>query len=220
MLKLGDFSAVIFDMDGLVLDTETGYFCAWQQAASAMGYCLSETFCQSLSGLTGDAVTAKLLAECGAEFDLAAFNQQAGLAWHHHVQQHSIAVKHGFAELLNVIQQQGLPFCLASNSRLANALECLALADLTDVFTTIISRDDVTHGKPAPDIFLTAAARLQVPIERCLVLEDSHTGVVAATTAGALTAFIPSTMPINPATVALCNVMLSDLAQLAQWLQV
>jgi beta-phosphoglucomutase len=220
MLKLGDFSAVIFDMDGLVLDTETGYFCAWQQAASAMGYCLSETFCQSLSGLTGNAVTAKLLAKCGTEFDLVTFNKQASLAWHHHVQQHGIAVKHGFAELLNIIQQQGLPFCLASNSRLANVLECLALADLSNVFATIISRDDVQHGKPAPDIFYTAAHRLHVPIAQCLILEDSHAGVVAATTAGALTAFIPSTTPINPATVALCDVMLSDLAQLTRCLQV
>ena len=218
MLRLSDFSAVIFDMDGLVLDTETSYFCAWQQAAMTMGYHLSDSFCQSLSGLTGDAVTAKLLAECGTGFDLTAFNHQASLAWHHHVQQHGIAVKHGFTEVLSLIQQQGMPFCLASNSRRANVLECLERAGLANVFTTIISRDDVPHGKPAPDIFLVAATHLQVSIKHCLVLEDSHTGVVAATTAGAFTVFIPSTTPINPETARLCDVMLPDLAQFTRLL--
>ena len=62
MLKLSDFSAVIFDMDGLVLDTETTYFVAWQQAAKAMGYVLSESFCLSLSGLHYKDIEPKLMA--------------------------------------------------------------------------------------------------------------------------------------------------------------
>lgn len=211
MLDLADFSAVIFDMDGLVLDTETTYFIAWQQAAASMGYKLSDGFCASLSGLSGEAGTQKLLAECGTDFDLSTFKQAAGLHWHGHVKHHGIAVKHGFHDLLALIIQHDIPYCLATNSRTMNAVECLALAGLTEVFHLIISRDDVQHGKPAPDIFLHAAARLQVPIARCLVLEDSHAGIVAATQAGAFTVFIPSVQPINPLTFALCDVMLPDL---------
>jgi beta-phosphoglucomutase-like phosphatase (HAD superfamily) len=209
MLNTRNFSAVIFDMDGLTLDTEATYFIAWQQAAAQMGYTLSDAFCQSLSGLagTGD----KLLAECGADFDLLRFKQIADTVWHDHVNQHGIEVKRGFNELLAFIIQQQLPYCLATNSRRTNALECLALAGLSDVFTHITSRDDVTQYKPAPDIFLAAAKTLQVPIQQCLVLEDSHAGVVAAKLAGAFTVFIPSALSIDPLTLEYCDVMMSDL---------
>jgi beta-phosphoglucomutase-like phosphatase (HAD superfamily) len=209
-LTISDYSAIIFDMDGLVLDTETTYFIAWQQAAASMGYTLSDGFCASLSGLSGEAGTQKLLAECGADFELSTFKHAAGLHWHDYVKQHGIAVKHGFHDLLALIVQHDIPYCLATNSRTINALECLALAGLPEVFDLIISRDDVQYGKPAPDIFLHAAARLQVPIEQCLVLEDSHAGIVAATQAGAFSVFVPS-MPIDPLTLALCDVMLPDL---------
>ena len=216
MLNTLNFSAVIFDMDGLVLDTEATYFIAWQQAAVQLGYRLSDEFCESLSGLNGDDVKQKLLAECGADFDLSYFKQTASSVWRNHVNQNGIEVKRGFNELLAFISQQSLPYCLATNSRAINALECLELAGLSNVFSTIISRDEVTHGKPAPDIFLKAAESLQVPIQQCLVLEDSHAGVVAAKLAGAFTVFIPSTLSIDPLTLELCDVMMSDLGNVLE----
>ena len=109
--------------------------------------------------------------------------------------------------------QHQIPYCLATNSLAVNAYECLELAGIKEVFSTIITRDDVQHGKPAPDIFLKAAELLQVPISQCLVLEDSHAGIVAASRAGAFSVFIPSTKPFDPLAVELCNVMMVDLAQ-------
>lgn len=210
-LKLTNFSAVIFDMDGLVLDTETTYFIAWQQAAAMMGYTLSDKFCESLSGLNWDDVQQKLLIECGANFNLPTFTQTASIVWHDYVNHNGIQIKRGFHELLAFISQHQLPTCLATNSRKANALECLTLAGLDGVFPTLINRDDVLHGKPAPDIFLTAAERLHVPIQQCLVLEDSHAGIVAAHQAGAFTLFIPSTLPIDPLSLGYYDLMLPDL---------
>ena len=212
MLKLSDFSAVIFDMDGLVLDTETTYFVAWQQAAKAMGYALSESFCLSLSGLHYKDIEPKLMASCGIDFDLQVFNHLSGIYWRKHVDVYGINIKHGFTELLEYIVQQQIPYCLATNSRAINAYECLELAGIKDVFSTIITRDDVQYGKPAPDIFLKAAELLQVPISLCLVLEDSHAGIVAASSAGAFSVFVPSTEPVNQLTVELCDVMMTDLA--------
>jgi len=108
--------------------------------------------------------------------------------------------------------QHQIPYCLATNSRAINAYECLELAGIKDLFSIIITRDDVQQGKPSPDIFLKAAELLQVPITQCLVLEDSHAGIVAAYRAGAFSVFVPSTEPIDPLTVDLCNVMMVDLA--------
>ena len=212
MPKLSDISAVIFDMDGLVLDTETTYFVAWQQAANAMGYALSDSFCLSLSGLHYKDIEPKLMAWCGADFNLQEFNQLSGIFWREHVNTYGINIKHGFTQWLEFIVQQQIPYCLATNSRAINAYECLELAGIKDLFSIIITRDDVQHGKPAPDIFLKAAELLQVPINQCLVLEDSHAGIVAASRAGAFSVFVPSTEPIDPLTVDLCDVMMVDLA--------
>jgi beta-phosphoglucomutase len=212
VIRLNDFSAVIFDMDGLVLDTETTYGVAWQHAAKAMGYELSEVFCRSLSGLHYKEVELKLMALCGADFNLQAFNQLSGVFWREHVKAHGISIKHGFTELLEFIVQQQIPYCLATNSRAINTYECLELAGIKDVFSTIISRDDVQHGKPAPDIFLKAAELLQAPINQCLALEDSHAGIVAASRAGAFSVFVPSAEPVDRLTVELCDMMKVDLA--------
>lgn len=211
-MKSAQFSAVIFDLDGLVLDTESTYQLAWQHAARLMGYDLSDDFCQSLSGLSGALVQEKLLAECGADLDLNDFHRHASEHWQAYIKQQPIALKHGFLPLLHHIQQQSLPYAIATNSPRKNALQCLVSAGIDTEFSLLISRDDVKQSKPAPDIFLTAAAQLQTPIAHCLVLEDSHTGVLAAHQAGAMVCYVPSTKPITE-TLALSHFVFADLMQ-------
>ena len=214
MFKLSDFSAVIFDMDGLVLDTEPTYVIAWQQAAKAMGYHLSADFCESLSGLHYQAVTEHLIRYCGVDFNLHRFNELSGHYWYEQVNRDGISIRLGFNELLKTLQQKQIPYCLATNSSAINAKECLAFANIADVFTHIISRDDVLYGKPEPDIFLKAAELLNVPIQQCLVLEDSHAGIVAAKSAGAYTIWIPNTKTIDPVTLSLFNTMINNLTDI------
>ncbi len=216
MIKLTDFAAVIFDMDGLVLDTESTYNKAWQQAAQLTGLELDEAFWQSLSGLHYFDVERCLLTKCGADFDLDSFNRLSASSWRDHVRSNGIAVKTGFTELLTLIQQQSLPYALATNSPAINALECLELAGIDEVFSVIVTRDDVLRGKPAPDIFLTTADCLHVDIKRCLVLEDSPAGIAAAVSSGAFSVYIPSVLPIDGQAAAQCDLLINDLAELAR----
>ena len=148
--------------------------------------------CFSMSGLHYQDVEKRLLAYCGADFDLKHFNSLSGKYWHQYVNQQGIPVKKGFFNLLDILNDRGIPFCLATNSVQANALECLKFAGLNDVFSLIVTRDQVKKGKPAPDIFLLSAEQLKVPISHCLILEDSMTGIQAASNAGASSIFIPS----------------------------
>jgi beta-phosphoglucomutase-like phosphatase (HAD superfamily) len=214
VFKFNDFSAVIFDMDGLVLDTEVTYFAAWQQAAKAMGYEFSDAFCQSFSGLHYIDIEQKLITVCGADFNLPAFNQLSGFFWREHVYDHGINIKQGFNQLLEFIVQQQIPYCLATNSLATNAYECLELAGIRETFPIIITRDDVEYGKPAPDIFFKAADLLNIPINKCLVLEDSYSGIEAASRAGALSIYVPSTEPVDHLALELCDVTMPDLVQI------
>lgn len=210
------FSAIIFDMDGLVLDTEKTYSIAWQKASAVMGSEFTEAFCLSMSGLHYQAIEKKLIAFCGTEFDLKTFNRLSASYWHEYVNDHGIPVKKGFFTLLDKIKNQDIPFCLATNSRLVNAMECLKLAGIEHVFSTVISRDEVNKAKPAPDIFLYAANILNTPITQCLILEDSLTGILAAVSAGAESVFIPSALPTKQSTVELASYFFNDLDELSE----
>lgn len=207
------YKAVIFDLDGLVLDSESSYVLAWRLAAGELGYRLDEAFLRSLSGVHGQMVEALLLSYCGGDFDINRFKQLSGIYWNKHVQQHGIAVKKGFFSLLKVIAQFELPFCLATNSRRSEAMQCLALAGLDKTFPAIITRDDVTQAKPAPDIFLYAATVLGISITDCLVLEDSPVGITAAVAAASPCLYIPSAYPIDAWAASKAVAVMDDLEQ-------
>jgi HAD superfamily hydrolase (TIGR01509 family) len=213
-----DIKAVIFDLDGLVLDTESSFFAAWRQAAKVLGFELSESFCRSLSGLHYRAVERKLCDFYGAGFDPDEFGRISALCWRRHVQAQGIAVKPGFQDLLELIVRRNLPYALATNSNRANALECLDMAGLTDVFQVIVARDEVAQGKPDPAVFWAVAKRLSVAITQCLVLEDSPVGIMAAKAAGAFALFVPSTQPADSDTLTQCDLNCHDLTEVAQWL--
>ena len=210
--------AVIFDLDGLVIDSESGYCQAWQQAAAAMGFELDDEFCGQLSGESGAVVINKIANYCGADFDYPMFTELSGQCWQQLVQQQGIAVKTGFRPLLDALQTLGLPYGLATNSHRNNAEYCLQLAGLSGVFEIIVSRDDVSQPKPSPEVFQTAAAQLGLAVERCLVLEDSALGLAAALAAGTPCILVPSGAISAPLAAQACQVM-TDLQQVADFIQ-
>ncbi|MCQ8183570.1 HAD family phosphatase [Methylomonas sp. SURF-1] len=207
-------AALIFDMDGLVLDTETTYFAAWRQAAAELGCELPEQFCASLSGCSGEMVRQRLQDYFGAGFDVAAFQQLSGLYWTQHVERYGIDVKPGFRAALAAADRRGWSYALATNSRRANAERCLRAAGLQQVFSVIAAADNSMRAKPAPDLFLCAAEALACPIADCLVLEDSPVGVRAAKAAGARCIMVPSAA-VEPETAGLADLVLADLYQVA-----
>jgi len=218
MAKLTDFSAVIFDLDGLVLDTETTFGLARQKAVSLMGYNMTEAFCHALSGLSSENIAAEIRATLGVDFNLAEFNTLTIEYWCEQVNRYGINVKSGFRELLNTIIKHKLPYCLATNSNANNAQHCLAYAGLSGIFEIVVSRDDVSQGKPEPDIFLTAAERLQVNIADCLVLEDSYAGIMAGFKAGAFVAWVSSTETADEIAMNYCHLKVNDLVALLETL--
>nr|WP_157199364.1 HAD family phosphatase [Methylomonas koyamae] len=152
-------AALIFDMDGLVLDTETTYFAAWRRAAADIGCELTEQFCAGLSGCSGEIVRQRLQDYCGAEFDVAAFQQLSGVYWTRHVERHGIAVKPGFRAALAAADRRGLNYALATNSRRANAERCLQAAGLQQVFSVIVTADNAMQPKPRRTCFCARRRR-------------------------------------------------------------
>jgi len=219
MNQLPDFKAVIFDMDGLILDTEPTYFAAWKLAAGALGYHMSDSFCVTLSGLPFSLIEVKLAQYFAATFPFKEFYSLSSSIWRANAQREGIVVKKGVHDLVYVLQEAEIPYCLATNSPELNARECLQYAAVDDLFTTLICRDHVQAPKPAPDLFLQAARVLVQPIENCIVIEDSLTGLLAASNANAFSVLVPSMPDINGQMRSLADVVVNDLSELSLLVQ-
>ena len=176
---LPEFSAVILDLDGLAIDSESTYRNAWQQAGQHLGYSLEKDLVDAFEGLSYDRIEKMLAAEFGQTFPFAQFRQTSAAIWHESVERTGIQPMPGLHSLLALFAHHAIPYCLATNSDQIHAEKCLRYARLDDAFPMRITRDQVAAPKPAPDIYLAAAARLSANPAHCIVLEDSETGARA-----------------------------------------
>jgi len=183
--------AVIFDMDGLLLDSEPLYRVTWQTAAADLGFPIDDVLYERFVG-RGNVEAEQILREhFGDVFPLDEFHKRWSRDFDEHVT--SIARKPGAMELLDLLEHRGIPKALATSSPLVLALRCLG--DLASRFTALAFGDEVTHSKPAPDLFLLASERLGIAPAECLVLEDSEAGVRAARAAGMDVIMVPDLVP-------------------------
>ena len=181
--------AIIFDMDGLIVDTEIVYRMAWQQSAADLGYRMSDDLYSNFAGRRAVECESILFETYGSKFPLSDFLTQSDRLYQEHVERYGISTKPGLCELLDLLDARYLPKAVATSTGRVNALLCLG--GLVNRFTLIVTGDEVTQGKPAPEIFLLTAARLQLSPQQCLVLEDADAGVQAAHAAGIPVIMVP-----------------------------
>ena len=181
------FQGVVFDMDGLMLDTEPIYWASMQQAASELGHRFNDELRAGFVGRSIPAWQATLIQTFGADYPQ--FRTLRRQLWERHVQEAGVVRKSGLDELLTQLEEDGLPRAIATSSSRPDATLCLG--GLADRFDAIVTGDEVKRGKPAPDIFLLAAQRLALSPEHCLALEDSESGALAALAAGMRVIVVP-----------------------------
>jgi HAD superfamily hydrolase (TIGR01509 family) len=185
------FDAILFDLDGTLIDTESLAVASGLAALAQNGFQVAADFMHQLIGKDHTATAAIIRAQL-PDLDLAEFDLQWRRLFNEGVNR-GLPLKPGAEALLE--QLAHLPRGLVTSSRREEAHRKLAVAGIARYFDLVISFDDVTAAKPAPDPYLLAAERLGVQPDRCLVFEDSETGAEAAHRAGCRVVQVPDVLP-------------------------
>ncbi len=189
MVELPD--AVLFDMDGLLLDSERLYLEAFRAACERRQYVFDEASYLNII-CTPDAEAREiLLAGYGAAFPVDEVSALAADTYRERIKAEAVPLKKGALELLKFLEERGVPRAVVTSTRTELACHKLRLAGLLNAFSFVVGGDQVKRGKPAPESYLLACAKLEVNPERCWALEDSDNGVRAALAAGLTVIQIP-----------------------------
>jgi HAD superfamily hydrolase (TIGR01509 family) len=215
---LHDCAAFVFDMDGLLFDTERLSRQALYAAAEEMKIPLAEDAFLELIGRRMGDITRRLAVRIGDEA-LAASLIECSEKHYQALLEQGVPVKDGVAELLAWCAENGRPCAVATSTRTAKAEYKLASTNLRPFFRAVIGGDQVEHGKPAPDIYLRAAAALGVAAAQYGVFEDSEPGLQAAHAAGARVVWVPDLALVDAATQKLATVRVESLRAVLRFLR-
>ena len=189
--------AVIFDLDGLVLDTEKIAKDSWIKAVNDFGYSITESLYLQMIGRTLGDIEDMFLQFYSSGFPFDQVRTRSYFYIDQQYKQKGISTKPGLQNLLAFIKTNEIEKAIASSSSRAMINKKLKRAKITDLFNMIVSGEDVAFGKPAPDIFIEASRILNIDPKNCVVLEDSPVGIMAAKRAQMVSIWVPDLVRLN-----------------------
>ena len=211
-------NGVIFDMDGLMFDTERMWATFWEPALAALGLEYKEGLAEAERGTAGETsrnIVRQFYGEdCDANAIIDSLHRVADEEF-----QKPVPKKPGLDELLAWLDANHIPMAVASSSRMASIRHHLDGWGLTHYFKVIVSGEQFSASKPNPEIFLRAAEALGTARDRTLVLEDSYNGVRAGATGGFVTVMVPDMAPANDEMRRLYTAECRDLYEVLEGLQ-
>ena len=182
-------AAVIFDMDGLMLDTERPMIPLWAKAGRAFGYDITPEMVIRTLGINAEGTRSLIMAEFGPELPYDRIREELSRLYAGETKE-SIPHRPGLLPLLDHLSSRHIPLAVATSTRRESATNNLNKAGILDRFAVLICGDEVTRGKPAPDIFLLAAEKLGKHPSECIGFEDSPAGLMALHAAGIRSVFV------------------------------
>ena len=174
------FDAVIFDADGTLFDTETLMYEVWVEIGRDMGLSITIPEYLHYVGLNRKAVLDVMRERIGPDFDGADFMVRCVARLSERIEEEGVPLKPGVREILELLHQKGIPAGLATSTHRVRTDRRLELCGLGEYFSAVVTGDEVSKGKPDPEIYRAVCGELSVSPEACLAVEDSRNGILSA----------------------------------------
>ena len=216
---MNKLEAVIFDMDGLMLDTERLAIPSIKKAGMALGINLTDDILIEMNGLNEDDAHVAMEASLGISIPKKEFADVFHDDYEKTIAKNGVPLKEGLVELINFLEENNIKRAVATSTKHSLALKKLKLAEITDYFEVIIGGDQVTQGKPAPDPYLKAANELGIHVDHCLALEDSDNGAMSAYSSGMPVIVIPDMKPPSRDTQEIALTVCNSLHEVIHYLK-
>ena len=211
--------AVLFDLDGTLIDTESYYRRIWPEAVAHFGYTLTDEMYLSLRSLGRPYARERFAQWYGPDFDYDEVRAYRMGLFNELVAGRGIPLKPGAREILLLLKDMGILRATATATDEERTRDYLTRVGLIDLFDRICCATQVEHGKPAPDLYLYACESLGLAPDECLAVEDAPNGIRSAAAAGVPVVFIPDQTESEPEAEELACAKLSSLNELAGWIR-
>lgn len=208
---MGRKNTVIFDMDGVIFDSEKIVLSSWKKVAAEYGLENIESVMTQCIGLNYDAANEVFTKAYDGKFDFDFLKPKTSAYYYEYVEKYGLPLKIGVRELLIFLKEAGYKTAVASSTRIAVVEKEIEDADLTEYFEKLVGGDMIKRSKPAPDIFLETARVLEVEPEDCYVIEDSYNGIRGARAAGMTPFMVPDLLPATEEMEQLAEKIFKDL---------
>lgn len=210
---------VVFDMDGLMFDTERISFLSFSKAVESCGFQLDEATFRKTIAANVKEVRQIYLEQFGKNFPFEEMLERKFSFAEDYVHQQGVPIKPGLYELLTFLKAREIKMAVATSSNRSVAVDLLQLAKVAQQFDCVVCGDEIERSKPDPEIFLQAAKRLQCDPEDCLVLEDANKGVLAAHRAGMQVIMVPDLVAPDAETRKRALAILNSLSDVQRYLE-
>ncbi|MEE0913298.1 MAG: HAD family phosphatase [Ruminococcus sp.] len=204
----------VFDMDGLMFDSERLVYENWQKIMDEEGYDYNLDIFKKTIGLRTDEAEQYYISLYGENFDYAPLKQRSRELFFSRIATEGVPIKKGLFELLDFLKENNIKIALATSTSTDSATKMIKTAGVYDYFDALVCGDDVTNGKPHPEVFLKAAEKLGLKPVDCIAYEDSINGIKSAHSAEMTTVMVPDylqpTDEIKPMIDCLCDDLLQS----------
>lgn len=208
----------VFDMDGLMFDSERLVYETWQMMMDELGFEYNLEIFKNTIGLRTDMAESYYNSLYGERFCYQPLKQRSREIFLKRVSEEGVPIKKGLVELLEFLKSNNLKIAVATSTSAQTAHKIIRMAGVYDYFDAFVCGDDVRNGKPHPEVFLTAAERLSLPPTECVAFEDSINGIKSAHSAEMTTVMVPDYLHPTEEIIPMIDFLCDDLSQAIEFI--